>query len=104
MLWPKIIPSGVNSFFSSVCWKPAPGNTNLVLPSIRPAPCAVFMKIGRSANSSEEKIRSGLAAFSAATCEVRSSVPTFGHCSATFFASTPNFFSSASKAAKLLRP
>ena len=62
------------------------------------------MKIGRSANSSDEKTRSGLAALSAATCEVRSSVPTFGHWSATTLVSTPNFFSSAWKAAKLLRP
>ena len=98
------MPSGVKLFLSSVCWNPAAGKTNLVPPSIRPAPCAVRMKIGRSAKRSDENTRSGFAAFSAATCEVRSVVPTLGHWSATTVCSTPNFFSSAWKAAKLLRP
>ena len=41
----------------------------------------LLMNTGRSANSSEEKIRSGFAALSAATWLVRSIVPTLGHCS-----------------------
>ena len=62
------------------------------------------MKTGRSANSSDEKIRSGLAALSAATLLVSSMVPTFGHCSVTTSCSMLKRFSSATKAAMLLRP
>ena len=97
------MPSGVNSFFISVCCQPAAGNTSLV-PSVRPAACACFMNTGRSANSSEEKIRSGLAALSAATWLVRSMVPTFGHCSVTTLCSMLKRFRIATKAAMLLRP
>ena len=97
------MPSGVKSFFISVCCQPAAGNTSLV-PLVSSAACACFMKTGRSANSSEEKIRSGLAAFSAATWLVSSMVPTFGHCSVTTSCSMLKRFSSATNAAMLLRP
>src|SRR6267378_356867 len=48
---------------------PAAGITSFT-PSNRPAACPCFMKTGKSANSIDEKIRSGLAALRAATCEV----------------------------------
>src|SRR6516162_9037940 len=64
------MPSGVNSFFISVCCQPAAGKTSLV-PSVSPAACACFINTGRSANSSEEKMRSGFAALSAdVACQV----------------------------------
>src|SRR5207248_473936 len=83
--------------------RPAAANTSLV-PSVKPAACACFMNTGKSANSSEEKIRSGLAALSAATWLVRSMVPIFGHCSVMTLCSMLNRLSIATKAAMLLRP
>ena len=49
------MPSGVNSFFIKVCCQPAAGTTSLV-PLVSSAACACFMKTGRSANRSDEKI------------------------------------------------
>ena len=48
--------------------------------------------------------RQSVAAFSAATWLVSSMVPTFGHCSVTTSCSMLKRFSSAMKAAMLLRP
>ena len=62
------------------------------------------MNTGRSANSSEEKIKSGFADLSAATWLVRSIVPTFGHCSVTTLCSMLKRLRIATNAAMLLRP
>src|SRR2546421_423821 len=92
-------PSGVNSFLSDSCTPPPVVSTNLV-DFVRPAPCACFMKIGVSPAQWQEKIRSGLAWASAATCAVKSVAPSLGHSSLTTCSSIPYFFMIARKAAQ----
>ena len=62
------------------------------------------MKIGVSPAQKQEKIRSGFACASVATCEVKSVAPSLGHSSLTTCSSIPCFFMIARKAAQLSRP
>src|SRR5262249_53439374 len=98
-----IAPSGVNAFFIDSCTPPAVVSTNFVL-WVRPAAWACFIRIGASPDQNEQKTRSGLACWSAATCEVKFVSPSLGQRSATGVTFIPDFFMMARNAAQLSRP
>ena len=97
------MPSGANAFFSCSCTPPAVVMTSLV-DAVSPAAWACFKRIGASPDQNEQKIRSGLACWSVATCEVKVVSPSFGHSSATGVTFMLNFFMMARNAAQLSRP
>src|SRR5262249_17048275 len=98
-----MMPSGVKAFLSDSWTPPAVVITNLALP-VSPAACACFKKMGASPDQNDEKTRSGRACWSAATCDVKSVVPSLGQSWATGVAPTLYFFITARNVAQQSRP
>ena len=97
------MPSGVNAFLSDSCTPPAVEKTSFV-PAVSPAACACLSRMGASPDQKDEKIRSGLACWSAATWDVKSVVPSLGHSSATGVTPRLCFFRIARNVAQQSRP
>src|SRR5207247_9284319 len=95
-----IAPSGVKAFFIDSWTPPAVVSTNFV-PWVRPAAWACFIKIGAAPDQNEEKTRSGLACWSAATGDVKWVSPSLGQGATTGGKCVRNVLMRARKAAQL---
>src|SRR5438874_13172601 len=97
-----IAPSGVKAFFIDSWTPPAVVSTNFVL-WVRPAAWACFIKIGASPDQNEEKTRSRVPCWSAATWEVKLLSPSLGQLSTTGVTLIPHFLIIARKPAQFSR-